>query len=141
MAPKAPFRPRGMIMGFGPLLTTRIEVRNGVAAIALVGELDMGTVAVLEQQLAQYEGNGVKAIMLDLRDLTFIDSSGLRAFLAARNRSASNGHRLILLGASESARHLFEITGIQFLLDEQEAVGLLDLFTAGHRPRDEIVDA
>lgn len=116
-------------MGFAPQFTARIESRNGVARIALEGELDMATVPVLSDHLARFEADGVAGIMLDLRDLTFVDCSGLRTFLEARERSQANGHRFILVGASPSARRLFELTGAQFLLDEQDAATLLDRFT------------
>jgi anti-anti-sigma factor len=115
-------------MGFAPQFVARTESRNGVARIALEGELDTATVPVLSDHLARSEADGVVGIMLDLRDLTFIDWSGLRIFLEARERSKANGHRFILVGTSPSARRLFELTGTQFLLDEQEAVSLLDRF-------------
>jgi anti-anti-sigma factor len=118
-------------MGFAPQLTARIESRNGVARIALEGDLDMATVPVLSDHLGHFEADGVAGIMLDLRDLTFVDCSGLRVFLEARERSNANGHRFILVGASPGARRLFELTGTKFLLDEQEAVSLLDRFTRG----------
>jgi anti-sigma B factor antagonist len=122
-------------MGFAPQLTARIESRNGVARIALEGDLDMATVPVLTDHLGRFEADGVAGIMLDLRELTFVDCSGLRVFLAARARSNANGHRFILVGATPGARRLFELTGTQFLLDEQDAVSLLDRFTRGGEDR------
>jgi anti-anti-sigma factor len=73
----------------------------------------------LVDNLAPFEGNDVSTIVLDLQDLTFIDSSGLLAVLEARRRAMSNGHRLLLSGASPVARRLIELTGTQSLLDEQ----------------------
>jgi anti-anti-sigma factor len=116
-------------MGFAPPFSARIDLRNGVARIALEGELDMATAPSLSERLARLESDGVVGIMLDLRELTFADLSGLHAFLAARERSKANGHRFILVGASSSTRRLFELTSTEFLLDEQEAVSLLDRFT------------
>jgi anti-sigma B factor antagonist len=121
-------------MGFAQQLVARIESRNGVARVALEGELDVATVPSLSDHLARFEADGVVGIMLDLRDLTFVDCAGLRIFLAARERSKANGHRFILVGASPGARRLFELTGTQFLLDEQEAVSLLDQFTRSGAP-------
>jgi anti-sigma B factor antagonist len=118
-------------MGFSPQFIARIESRNGVARIALEGELDMASVPVLSDHLERFEANGIAGIMLDLRELTFADCSGLRVFLAARERSNANGHRFILVGVSPAGRRLFELTRTQFLLDEQEAVSLLDRFTRG----------
>ena len=128
-------RTRGGTVGFVPPFTARIESRNGVASIALTGELDIATVPVLQGHLALVERDGVAAIMLDLRELAFLDCSGLQGILAARNRARTNGHRLILVGAGQAARRLFGLTGTEFLLDEQEAVSVLDQFTRGEPRR------
>jgi anti-sigma B factor antagonist len=116
-------------MGFALQFTAQIESRNGVTRIALEGELDIATAPVLSDVLARFEAESAVGIMLDLRDLTFVDCSGLRTILAARERSKANGHRFILVGAGSVARRVFELTGTEFLLDEQEAVSLLDQFT------------
>jgi anti-sigma B factor antagonist len=102
-----------------PPFGTRVEEHDGVAVMALSGELDTASVPILRENLAPLEGNGLSTIVLDLRDLTFIDSSGLLAFLEARRRAMSNGHRLVMSGASSAAQRLFELTETQFLLDEQ----------------------
>jgi anti-anti-sigma factor len=122
-------------MGSVPPFTARIESRNGVARIALGGNLDSATVPTLEDHLAGFEHDGVAAIMLDLRDLAFIDSSGLQAILRARGRAQANGHRLLMVGAGVNARELIAITGTELLLEEQEAVSLLDQFTGGKARR------
>jgi anti-anti-sigma factor len=126
--------PREAARGSVSPFTTRIEFRNGVASIALVGDLDIATLPVLQADLARVEGDGAEAIMLDLRELAFLDSSGLQAVLSAKSRARANGHRFILIGASPNARRLFELTRTEFLLDEDEAVSLLDQFT-GSRAR------
>lgn len=122
-------------MGPRPGFTAKAESSNGIARICLAGELDMWTAPVVTEELARFDQDGVIGIMLDLRDLTFIDSGGLHALLQAWDRSKTNGHRLILVGASGSARRLFELTGTQFLLDDQEAVTLLDQFTGSKARR------
>jgi anti-anti-sigma factor len=118
-------------MGSVPSFGADVESRNGVARIALSGELDLAAVPIVNEQLSRFEQAGVDEIMLDLRDLTFVDSMGLHAFLEARERADSNGHRLTLVGASPSARRLFELTDTQFLMDEQDAVSVLDRFIGG----------
>jgi anti-anti-sigma factor len=90
-------------MGF-PQFTTHLDSRNGVASLALVGELDLATVSMVEEHLALLEDDGVDAIMLDLRDLTFLDCTALQALLAARDRANKNGHRLAFVEASSCAR-------------------------------------
>lgn len=100
-----------------PLLGTRVERRGGVAVMALSGELDMATAPILRENLARVEDSGAVSIMLDLSEVTFIDSSGLKEFLEARSRAQDNGHRLLMSGASPAAQRLFELTGTRFLLE------------------------
>ena len=53
-----------------PPFGTRVEEHDGVAVMALSGELDIATAPILRENLAPFEGNGVSTIVLDLRDLT-----------------------------------------------------------------------
>jgi anti-anti-sigma factor len=73
--------------------------------------------------------------VLDLRDLRFIDSSGLHAFVGAYRRSEENGHQLLFVGANPLARRLCDITGTEFLLDAEGTAESLDRFT-GNGSRD-----
>ena len=118
-------------MGFAPQFSARVETRNRVASISLSGELDVTTVPVLEDHLARFEAAGLSAIMIDLRELTFLDRSAMQAFLAARERANQNGHRLILVGASPGARRLFELTNTEFLLDDHDTTVVMNRFTGG----------
>jgi anti-anti-sigma factor len=105
-------------MGFAPF-TARVEPGTSATTIALSGELDMATVPILEEHLVQAESGGVAAIVIDLVDLTFIDSVGLRAFLAARERAEANGRQLLMFGAKPQVRRVFEITGKESLLESE----------------------
>lgn len=97
--------------------------------MALRGELDMGTAPKLEEQLMLVEQDGVGAVVLDLRDLTFVDSTGLHAFLKAKSRAEENGHRLALVGANDQLRRLLRVTATEGMFDEHEGLRLLGLFT------------
>jgi anti-anti-sigma factor len=111
---------KGPAMGLQSLLGTRSQEQNGVVTIALSGDLDLATAPILSKKLAPFEGNGVSTIILDLQDLTFIDSTGMHAFLEARNRAMSNGQRLIVRGASPTTQRHIKIVGLQVLLDDPE---------------------
>jgi len=119
-------------MGSASALSLQLEARNGVVRIAVGGELDMASAPALAGSLEGAELGGTHAIILDLRDTTFIDSSGLRAILKASERATSNGHQLAIVGVNPSARQLFELTGTEHLIDEQEFVTVLTRFTDGH---------
>ena len=88
--------------------------------LALAGDLDLDSAPALDEQLIQAEESDATQIVLDLRDVEFIDSTGLRTILVAVRRSHQDSNRLgILRGTGEVAR-LLELTGIDL------AVNLLD---------------
>ena len=122
------FRAKGVTMGSGEHLTAVIDTRAGIARVALRGELDMVTVPALEHHLEPFANDGVSAVLLDLRGLTFIDSSGLHALVRASERAKASGHRLILLGTRPSARRLFELTDTEYLLDDQDHLDAIKRF-------------
>ena len=90
-------------MGSAPF-TARVEPGPRATTIALGGELDMATAPILEEHLVRAEADGVVAILIDLRELTFMDTTGLHAFLAARSRAEGKGRTLLLVGAKEPVR-------------------------------------
>ena len=82
--------------------------RSGQAAvIALRGELDMAGAAALEAEL---EGLNGDAVVIDLRDVTFMDSSGLRALVVASQRAQDGGRRFALVPGAAQVMRVFEIT-------------------------------
>jgi anti-anti-sigma factor len=90
-------------------LTVTRDTQGG-RRVTLRGELDLGTTGRLEQALAEAGG----AVLLDLRGLTFMDSTGVRVLLEAAERG---GDRLrILAPAGGEARVTIDETGIGPLL-------------------------
>lgn len=114
-----------------PTFSAQVEVRNRVVNVALSGELDMATVPIMEQQLGPYEQDGAAALMLDLRHLTFLDSSAVHAFVAANDRARSSGKQFVLIGADDAARRLLQLTQTQHLLDDERSALLLERFLGG----------
>jgi anti-anti-sigma factor len=92
--------------------------RTGQAAvIELTGELDLAGAAALEQELARLEGESPRAVVLDLREVEFMDSSGLRLIAVASQRAKERGRRLALVPGSEQVMRVFEITRMRERLD------------------------
>lgn len=115
-------------------LSVAVEFRNGIGRIAPVGDLDMFTVPDLEDHLRNVEAEELDAIVLDVRDVTFADSTALHAFVDAKERGGANGHTFLIVGVGSRLRRLFELTQIEFLLADHEAAPLLERFTSarGH---------
>lgn len=106
-----------------------VQVRNGVALVAVLGELDLATTPVLEDRLTHLERTDVETIMLDLRGVTFLDCSAIHAFVTAQDHAQQNGHRFFLVGADALAQRIIGLTGTQFLLHENGAAEGVAQFT------------
>jgi anti-sigma B factor antagonist len=76
------------------------------------GELDLGTVPVVEREVAQLREQGVESIVLDLRELTFIDSSGLNLLLRLDAEARSDGFRFSIVEGDGPVRRLLELTNL-----------------------------
>jgi anti-anti-sigma factor len=113
-----------------PGFAVRTDVRNGVARLALAGELDMYAAPILQDHIDQFASDGVAAVLLDLRELTFMDSTGLHVLLRGTDQASRNGHRLAIVGVGDATRRLLEITQTEgALIDETEGMELIRRFT------------
>jgi len=79
----------------------------------LSGELDMASAGVMQESLEPAVRAGGN-LVLDVGELTFIDSSGIRAFVALAERM-NGAAPLVLSNVSTSARRLFDIIGLETL--------------------------
>ena len=82
--------------------------------VALEGRLDTGTAPQLESELKTSVG-GVEELVLDLKDLAYMSSAGLRVLLAAQkviNRQGS----MKVVNVNETIAEIFEITGFNEIL-------------------------
>src|SRR5215208_3687710 len=83
----------------------------GDALIALAGELDLSGAPELDQEIEALSQNpDVRRVILDLRGLEFLDSSGLRVVALADRRLSAGGRTLALIRGSDSVQRVFEIT-------------------------------
>jgi anti-sigma B factor antagonist len=91
--------------------------QGGRAQLVLTGELDLATAPKLEDALTRLCEAGVREIEIDLGAIDFIDSTGLRAILVAKDTCAKAGIEFFLVPArAERHRRLFELTGLRSLL-------------------------
>jgi anti-sigma B factor antagonist len=78
--------------------------------LVLSGELDLATAPELEAVILRICGDG-KAVVLDLRRLTSMDSSGLRLMLLARSLCRECGSEFSVIPGEQNIPHLLEISG------------------------------
>ncbi len=91
-----------------------VEVSETVRAWSIVvrGEIDMQTATKLEDVLDTVIANGARLVTLDLEQVDFLDSSGLRVILGASNKLADQDGQLLLEGASSAVERVLELTGV-----------------------------
>jgi anti-sigma B factor antagonist len=93
----------------------RIETRKAPDRVVLClhGELDLASAPLLTQEIENAGADGAAAmIVLDLKELQFIDSTGLRIVLAANERSQERGQEFALTRGSQQVQRLLSITGV-----------------------------
>ncbi len=92
----------------------RVEVRNADATtvISVSGELDLASSPALEEELERVAQSDAQLVVVDLRGLEFMDSTGLSVLVRAHQRAEENGRRLGLINGSQQVQRLLTLTGV-----------------------------
>jgi anti-anti-sigma factor len=92
------------------IVRTRNDDAGGVT-IAIAGELDIAGAGDLDAAIRVARRSG-RRLTVDLTDLTFIDSSGLRVFLALQNASVVDGFEYSLIPGPPQVHRAFALCGL-----------------------------
>ncbi len=92
-----------------------VSALGGVRVVTLSGELDIDTMGEVNDALAT--ANGLATTVVDLRALTFIDSSGVSGLLSAARRAQEAGTWMCCVPGPPSVQRVFELTGVDTVLD------------------------
>ena len=88
-------------------------VRNGQAAwVQPFGELDLDSVHHVETALEALRGDGCPEVVLDLRGLTFMDSTGLRLVIRWDTAAREGGFRFAIVPGRDVVQRVFRLTGM-----------------------------
>ena len=85
--------------------------------VHLRGELDYGTAPVLHDTFKEVIKDDVKHVTLDLSEVTFIDSEGVKILLRAYKALQARGGKLSIDGCSQFAANVFDVLGMNKYLD------------------------
>ena len=96
-----------------------LETKEGDGATHLIlrGELDLSTVEKVEEELRRAEGAEPETVVLDLRELTFLDSTGLRTIVKADQRAKEAGKRFVVGKGPDTVHRVFTITRLDERLE------------------------
>lgn len=89
---------------------------NGVAWVVVGGEIDLCTTPHVSHALAEAFAGGA-SVVLDLRAVSFCDSTAIHAIIDAEQHARDNDHRLVILEGAAQVHRLFELIGLLGRLD------------------------
>ena len=93
----------------------RVDVSNDgrASVITVSGELDLASSAALDEQLARVASSGVDQVVVDLRELEFMDSTGLSTLVKAHQRAEEAGQQFGLVRGPQQVQRLLSLTGVE----------------------------
>lgn len=97
---------------------------RSVQTLALAGELDVARAPELRRVLLDVP-EGVQHVVVDLTEVSFLDSTVLGVLVGANKRLRSRGSALALVGASGIPLKALRLTGLDFLLTDGAAAARL----------------
>jgi anti-sigma B factor antagonist len=89
------------------------EERDGGALVRLAGEVDLSQAESLGETLTRAEATEPDVLVVDLREVRFMDSTGLRLLLGALRRAEPVGRRLVIVRGQEQVRELFRVARLE----------------------------
>jgi anti-sigma B factor antagonist len=86
------------------------------AYVVLAGELDGATAPFLLRTLVELNATLEGDLVLDIAQLSLIDSTGLSVFVSQQKKQRAKGYKFVIYGPTAMARRLFQITGLEDVL-------------------------
>ena len=106
-----------------PGLQIRGDGKGGVQTLWLTGELDLVSAGLLETRIAELCTDGASLIVLEMSELDFMDSTGLRALLVSEELCGVNSCRLLVGQLSPQVARLLELSGLEGRLPRAPQTG------------------
>jgi anti-anti-sigma factor len=94
-----------------PQIEIQSNEQSGSAVLTVSGEVDLATAPALQTALLAMVERGSDKVILDMAEVTFMDSSGLSALLAARDAGGEDFEMVLVVGPG-MVRRLLETTAI-----------------------------
>jgi anti-sigma B factor antagonist len=106
-------------------LTTLTVPGDGYVTLRVSGEIDLYTAPALRDAALTALRQHGSTLRVDLRDVTFMDSTGIEVLLATRRRADLEGGSLTLCRPTSAVRRIIEVTGLEkmFTIIPEQATG------------------
>jgi anti-sigma B factor antagonist len=109
LTPEEPVADQGLSVG--------AEEREGIYRISLRGELDVSTAPRFNSVLSDPRIRNCHTLVVDLSELTFMDSTGLSAVLVGEMHARTRGQRFAVVRGPRHVQELFRLTGVDHFLE------------------------
>ena len=123
-----------------PLKITTEERKPGVFIVRLAGRLDSATAPSCDEQLKPLLKKSTRTLMLDLKDLDYISSMGLRIVLAAQKALHGRGRHVLLLHVQPQVAKVFDVADILPKTSIFDSVESADIFLEAVQNRELLKD-
>jgi len=103
------------------------KTAEGVEIVALQGEVDMHVSPQVREALLSVFKKNAKGILVDLSEVTFMDSSGIATLVEGLRWSKNEGTRFILVGLQDTVSHTLKLAKLDSFFEifpsQEEALG------------------
>jgi anti-sigma B factor antagonist len=89
-----------------------VRSQGQTTIIAVSGELDLASSPALQEELDRVSGSDAEMLIIDLRELDFMDSTGLSVLVRAHQRAEEQGRRLAMVKGPQQVQRLLSLTGV-----------------------------
>ena len=93
------------------------ERRENILILRVIGRLDSSTSKMMEERLLSIIDSGEGRLVIELSQLDYISSAGLRVFLLAAKRMGNANGRMILCSLKDAVKQVFDIAGFSSFLN------------------------
>jgi anti-sigma B factor antagonist len=98
-------------------LETKVEEVSGVPIVRVAGEIDAFTTPELKTALNEAIESSTKGLIIDLTEVSYMDSSGFGALLGAAKRVKPQGGTIYLVGCSDTIKRILHITKLDIMFE------------------------
>ncbi|NME69643.1 STAS domain-containing protein [Flammeovirga aprica] len=99
-----------------------IEVTNikDISVVHVNGFMDASTSPIVEEEVLKLIEEGKTKLLLNLKDVSYMSSSGLRVFLSASKSIKAVKGKFIVCEANEVVQEILKISGFDLIIEVQE---------------------
>jgi anti-anti-sigma factor len=95
-----------------PPFRVDVELEREFVRVCPSGEIDIATTGTVRERIAELMEEGFRCILVDLREATFLDSTGLRLMVDFDASSRTAGWRFAIIAGPPEVQRAFEVTGL-----------------------------